>query len=77
MRKAQKYSGRDGVRVRFLSGLFEEQILVEDVSSIDCFHPSRVGQRHIAQVLGAPIVARRRAMQNLPAILDTLLTHDD
>ena len=71
-RKANAYAGRNGVRVQFLGGLYEEQLLVEDVSTLDCFHPSRSGQRHIAEVLGLPILTRRRAIQQLPIILDLL-----
>ncbi len=71
--KASEYRGREGVRVEFLAGLFAERIRAADVSTLDCFHPSRAGQRHIAEVLGLPILARSRAVRSLPTVLDMLL----
>jgi len=49
--KADEYEGRNGVLVRFAPGIYDQPFSSEDVSGLDCFHPSRSGQAILADLV--------------------------
>jgi lysophospholipase L1-like esterase len=49
--KADEYSGRNGVSVRVAGGIYDHLYSKDDVSSLDCFHPSRDGQAFLADLI--------------------------
>lgn len=49
--KVDQYQGQNGVTLRLTEHMDEFAIYPEDVSQIDCFHPSRHGQQRLATLL--------------------------
>jgi lysophospholipase L1-like esterase len=49
--KADEYSGRNGVIVRVADGIYEHPFSADEVSGLDCFHPSRGGQAFLADLI--------------------------
>jgi lysophospholipase L1-like esterase len=50
-RKAREYTDRNGVRVLLAGGVYDHPYAVDDVSGLDCFHPSRSGQAYLANLI--------------------------
>ena len=50
-RKAREYTDRNGVRVLFAGGIYDHPYAVDEVSGLDCFHPSRSGQAYLANLV--------------------------
>jgi lysophospholipase L1-like esterase len=50
-RKAAAYSGRNGVTFYLADNLYAATIVPGDVSTLDCFHASRIGQQFIAETI--------------------------
>lgn len=49
--KADEYSGRNGVFVRVAGGIYDHPYSEDEVSGLDCFHPSRDGQAFLADLI--------------------------
>lgn len=50
-RKAREYTDRNGVRVLLAGGVYDHPYAVDEVSGLDCFHPSRSGQAYLANII--------------------------
>ncbi|WP_428263317.1 SGNH/GDSL hydrolase family protein [Haliangium sp.] len=48
-----QWQGVNGVEIMFADNVYEYQFTVGDVSQLDCFHPSRQGQRNLARTIFA------------------------
>ena len=62
-RKAREYTGRNRVRVLLAGGIYNHPYAVDEVSGLDCFHPSRSGQAYLGNLVW-------------PAIYDALIEPD-
>lgn len=49
--KARSFDGRNGVAVRFAAGVYQQRFAADDVSRLDCFHPSIAGQQTLADAI--------------------------
>lgn len=49
----QQWNGVNGVEVKFAANVYEYQFTAGEVSQLDCFHPSRAGQRNLARTIFA------------------------
>lgn len=60
--KVSQYQGQNGVNLRISKSMENLTIYPEDVSRIDCFHPSRTGQQRLATLLTTDFGAADDAM---------------
>ena len=47
--KAREYQGRNGIVTRFAGGVYDLRFSADEISKLDCFHPSRQGQQALAE----------------------------
>jgi lysophospholipase L1-like esterase len=57
--KAAQYHGVNGIRVVYKNTLYKTPISPTDVSRLDCFHPNRVGQMKMAEILWKAFTPQR------------------
>ena len=50
-RKVREYTDRNGVRVLLAGGIYDHPYAVDEVSGLDCFHPSRNGQAYLGNLV--------------------------
>lgn len=68
-RKAQEYDGRNGIEIIFTNALYDVHVEPNDVSRLDCYHPSRAGQMKLAQEIWRGLLAARQ--NNVVAKVDS------